>query len=523
MKGIFLVLSICFLFCSCEKNSLQPSIHYDVEGNVISHDMIVLGSQLSDPYSMENMTKAIESLYPTKAERVELEPTDIYIRYKPSNEDEFQELLDRFGTRILDHPVDYKIVKEGDYYHDPSVPEDEFTWLYTVVGLEEDIPKDIKYEVLDKVYIPDHDPGTKSGGLDWDEIEREAFRLTGNEDLLLTKTKAKAVPEGIITVYDDKAEVSYGLKGVMVSCNTFVKFDNCYTDENGYYHMNKSYTANPRYRIVYKSIYGASLGFNLILIPATYCTLGKGSPSGISLEINKQSNRVLFSRSVVMNAINDYFEMTRAEKGEGISVPPSNLRIWLFQNLDCSSAVMLHHGVFMDHSLIKKFLKEFSILLQFFMPDITLGLKGAETYDEIYTTAVHELAHSSHFVSVGKDYWRKLSECIIKSYLTSGFVLYGTGTEEDSGYCEVAEMWAYYMENQVYRELYPDSNTTFGTYYWFKPQIFLFLDDRGLNKHLIFRALSSDVNNIEILKKKLISLYPQFKSAINTAFSRYNK
>ena len=83
------------------------------------------------------------------------------------------------GLTLLDHPVDFEIVREGDYYHDPEVDKDAITWQYAVVDKDFEFPADIKYEILDKCYIPSEEAGTKSGDIDWEAVERESFLLTG--------------------------------------------------------------------------------------------------------------------------------------------------------------------------------------------------------------------------------------------------------------------------------------------------------------------------------------------------------
>ena len=108
------------------------------------------------------------------------------------------------------------------------------------------------------------------------------------------------------------------------------------------------------------------------------------------------------------------------------------------------------------------------------------------------------------------------------SFVSSGFVTYGVGTEEDFGYCEVGEMWAYYVQTVMHNERYPDNERLYGTGYWFYPQIFMYLDERGMTRHKIFAALTSDIADRDKLRKKLTSLYPQSKSSVNLAFSRYN-
>ena len=62
----------------------------------------------------------------------------------------------------------------------------------------------------------------------------------------------------------------------------------------------------------------------------------------------------------------------------------------------------------------------------------------------------------------------------------------------------------------------------FGLNYWFHPQIFLQLEERGLSASRIFQVLGADVKDRESLQKKLTSYYPEYKSAINQAFARYN-
>lgn len=116
--------------------------------------MIVLGNKMEDPYSVSNVTKALNNLYPTKAGRVDVTPTDVYVRFLPKSEEEYQKLV-AAGYEIMDHPLDYKIVRDGDYYHDPEVSDEEITWQYAVVPHGTAMPSDIEYEVLDDCFIPE--------------------------------------------------------------------------------------------------------------------------------------------------------------------------------------------------------------------------------------------------------------------------------------------------------------------------------------------------------------------------------
>lgn len=525
MKRIVRMLSLLLTVVACDSGVLSPTVP-DEPQRVIdaSHDMIVLGDKLEDPYTVENMTRAMESLYgATKASRVVLNTTDYYVRFLPESEEEY-ESLQKMGVSMIDHPVDYEIVREGDYYHDPEIDEGNITWQYAVVKKGFSFPSGIKYEILDDCYLADHVQGTKADWVDWDAVEREAFRLTGNEKLLVPETKAddesvSGVPEGRVTIKDDRSGEVVGVKGVKVSCNCFVKFANTFTDENGYYKMGRSFSSEVRYRLVFKNKTGFAIGFNLILVPASVTSFGKATAKGMDIDIDNTSDWKLFCRCAVNNAGYDYFNDCEER---GMRKPPANLRLWLFQLLPWAASPMLQQGALIDNTLIGELLGEYAFLVKMFLPDITMGMKDCNDYADIYGMTIHEMAHASHFIQVGTEYWDDYIKNVVKSFVTSGFVMYGSGTEEGHGLCEIGEIWAYYVQTMFYREKYGDTAATFGTSYWFRPQILVNLDSKGLSREKILEALTSDIRNIEMLQKKLISLYPEMKNTINQAFGRYN-
>lgn len=522
MKKVILVMLSVLAFSSCVKDWFEKRGEtVDYIGDV-PHDMIVLGEQLEDPYSLENVQAALKSLYPTGTGRESLSPTDYYVRFLPTDDTQF-ELLCSLGLVLIDHPLDYRIVREGDYYHDPSVPEEDITWQYGLVPYDFVFPDGIAYEKLDDCYLAENDPDSKACGIDWAAVERESYRLTGNESMLSPSCKGGgySTPSGRITITDpDCSAEPIGVKGVKVVCNSFVKVGVGFTDGNGSYTVDRSFSTDVRYRIVFKNSKGFGIGFNLLLVPASTSSLGKNGPSGVSVEVNSGSERKLFSRCVVNNAAWDYWENCEGS-GESMKTPPGNLRIWLFQKMNKSSAVMLQQGVLVDNTLIGEFLGVYSILLKIFLPDVTLGLDGCDDYANIYALTQHELSHASHFAVVGKDWWMKLETYILKSFVSSGGILYGSGSDDDRGWCEVAEMWAYYHQTVLFQKRYTRSSYVFGTNYWFSPQLMLYLDDRGMNRFKIFKALDKEVATREQLQDKLLNLYPEFKSTINQAFSRY--
>lgn len=527
MRGKITMMLMALTLMSCSKEGKVGGgrdLDYDY-GKELSHDAIVLGERLENPYKTENITKALQSLYPTKADRVDVKTTDLYVRFLPLNEDEYEELIS-LGLNLTDYPLDYDILVDGDWYHDPEIAEGNVTWQYAVVPPDFKFP-DIRHEIIDECYISDNDASTRSDGIDWDAVEREAYRLTGNGHLLAesqtkAKTAEKSAPSGRITIVDAKSGGGkpVGVAGVRVSCNTFVRFDNAYTDKDGYYKMNKTFSSDVRYKLVFKNEKGFAIGVNLVLVPASVSTLGKSDPNGVTMTVTKDSEDKLFRRCVVNNAVYDYMERC-AGKDLDILPPPSDLRIWIFHSLKASSAAMLHHGAVVDTDLFKRFLGEFAPIVKFVLPDITIGAKGIDDYATLYSSTCHELAHASHFAKVGKEFWNEYIFYILESFVTSGGVTYGDGTHKKAGYCEVGEMWAYYLESKFYKDRYGGDFPTFGNSFWFRPQIFRYMDSRGISCSDIFAALDEDVDSKAALKKALIAALPSKKSIIEQAFDRY--
>lgn len=526
MKGKFEFLILALLLVGCEKQGHFNSekINFDY-GKDLQHEMIVLGERLENPYKTENVAKALKKLYPTKA--AVLESTNLYVRFLPKDDRECS-ILEIQGVELIDHPLDYEIKVDGDYYHDPEIAEDEMTWQYAVVPHNFVFPADIEYEIIDECFIADS--ATKlAEDVDWEAVERESFELTGNgamiDDAALTKAKGKAYPSGRITIVDDEwnGGKPFGVAGVCVACNCFVKIAKTYTDRDGYYTMKKSFSARPRYRLMFKNTLGFSIGFNFIVVSASLSTLGKAEPTGINYTITKDSETKLFNRCVVNNAAYDYYTRCGIED-MNISTPPSDLRIWLLSSTGASSACMLHHGTVLEAKDKTSIMGKCVTVLRYFLPDVTIGTKDKHSYGELYGTVVHELSHTSHFAAVGKSYWNKYIFYIVRYYIESaGGRLYGDGSGDGAGQCEVGEMWAYYMQSKMMKERYGGAMNAYGTSYWFYPQILRDLDLRGVKRSEIFSSMTPAVIDCSALKSNLITNYPSKKIIVEQSFSRYGK
>ena len=522
MKKLCQLLPLLWLV-ACTHGGWEPDRANSVDLSGVGHDMIVLGEKLPDPYSLDNINLAVRSLYPEKASRLDLRATDIYVRFLPEDEAQFKR-LEALGLELIDHPLDYRIVREGDYYQDPEIGEDRITWQYAVVPAGFSFPSGIRLEILDDCYIAEHDATTRAEDIDWKAVERESFRLTGNKNLLMPETRSDEeafAPSGRICVLDEESGDGEpaGLDGVKVCVNSFVKFATAYTDEEGYYAFDKTFAGEIRYRLIFRNRRGFSIGMNLLLVPASVSTLGKHPSEGIEVTVTRDSDWKLFTRCAVNNIVAGYID--RCGREGDVSAPPADLRIWIFRNLGSSSTPMLQQGVLLDSGKLAEFLGDYADLVKMFLPDITLGLKYCHDYASICSETLHELSHASHFMRAGKDYWGHFIRYVLKTYVTSLGITYGTGKEEDAGYCEVGEMWGYFFGNLLFRERYGRGTPAEGMNLWFYPQILMYLEERGVDAAKIFDVLGPDITGREEFKEALENQYPEHYSVVNQAFDRY--
>jgi hypothetical protein len=237
------------------------------------------------------------------------------------------------------------------------------------------------------------------------------------------------------------------------------------------------------------------------------------------MTITRESEEKLFNRCAVNNSAYDYYERC-SDEDMNVAAPPSDLRIWIFHNMVPSCAPMIHHGALISAGVLKSFIGKAEFIVALFAPDITIGLKGRDDYSSIYDSVVHELAHASHFSKVGKSYWNTYINYVMESYIKSG-KMYGDGTGDDADVCEIGEMWAFHLNNKLHNERYGGSWPSFGSTYWFYPQIFRYMEERGVKTSDIFNAMGEDIKTKAQLKERLKQNCPSKSSVIDQAFNRY--
>jgi hypothetical protein len=177
------------LFSGCQPDELLPEIETlsQPESYLPPGEMMALGKELENPYSVENMLKAYMNLTSNGriAEDIEIQTTHYYVRFLPADTAEVATLEIDTTLELWDHPLLFEIEQSGSWYHDPSIPDSLPTWQYTVVEKDYEFPS-VTHEILADLFMVDEDSTeTSSGRISsslWDELEYEALRITNNLD-----------------------------------------------------------------------------------------------------------------------------------------------------------------------------------------------------------------------------------------------------------------------------------------------------------------------------------------------------
>lgn len=187
--GIVIVTGI--MIASCEKEQIPPNKQISEDNqSTNSGQMTVLGEQLENPYSVDNMKKAYSNLKSASSEipKIDIEVTHYYIRFLPKNEKEFDLLKEDTSLILYNIPLDFEIEEQGVYYHDPELADTAITWQYCAIAVDKNLP-DVFYEKLAVLFIlpldEEDDESLKSTNVlisFYENLEDEALRITSNLD-----------------------------------------------------------------------------------------------------------------------------------------------------------------------------------------------------------------------------------------------------------------------------------------------------------------------------------------------------
>ena len=483
MVNVFCLFSVFNATTSCTDELVEESPDDLGSAEAVSVDnekfgnTIILGKKLNNPYSLKNMQAAYDSLCMASGVATRsvdmLQPTHLYVRFLPKDSVDINR-LDKEKLDLFCYPLDYDVEQWGDYYHDPSIPEDQPTWQYTRVPVGYDFP-DVQYEILDTCFIPEDEDEveTRMAGNTFSlgELEDAAYEHSGNGDTLVKdELRAKHSPCGTFTVYNDKTKKYEGVAGIAVRMGKFVKWFHVYTDRDGYYFTKSTFRTDPHYWIYFDNKKGFKIGSWSVFANARLCAMGKHSNKGYSHAFEKGSE--MWAHCLVNNAT--YYMYENYE-----SYIPSDMRLWVLDNSGKGSAAMLGHKTASKQKILAVMGASLGLgsaavetlipALTALAPDIIVGSEGKGAW-KLYETTCHELAHSMHFKKVGKNYWDKYIDGIIE-LRNKGLYGYSDKDSNFSGYIGVGETWGYAMGYYMANKYFGTNINPADEYdFWFAPE-----------------------------------------------------
>ena len=419
---------------SCIKDSRTPdNISLKDYVPLPGYEEMELGEKVQDPYSLDCMQKAMTSL----GFDAVLPATHVYVRFLPESAEELK-VLYSLGVPLFDHPLDHIVVKDGDYYKDPSLKESAYTWMYAVLEKSAHLPSGIRSEKLYDCFIS---PGMTSSGTtpSWETLSRESFRQAG----LSVKSRygGGIIPEGRLIF--GKGYPVAGAKIVM-NCFTIVASD--VTGDDGSFSSDVSFMGHVRYRLDFTD--GSySLGMTESKSTVSSHSLGTDllSSSG-DIVIPELTDRRTLVRLAASAAICDYRELAGNEKLDDAALP-ENFSLMLCQGLDSGGeALMYSRCSVIPEELLDEYLPGGSAYAEAYVPDAVLGEEVGEEFESIYAYVSGITATVGLYDVIGRTAWGRS----VSSRLSAD--LYGGQASDYGRSDQVMRMWASLVSSVMCKE-----------------------------------------------------------------------
>jgi len=387
LVSIALIGAMCFV--SCEKDGKITD-----ESGV---QMSGLGERLENPYSVENMRIALESLQNSNennrmGDGIEVITTHLYLKFKPQNEDELSLLQQDSTLNLYTYPLDYELLDGVDDYHDPEVPEDQPTYQYCAVPVDKALP-DVSYEILEQLFIPDDysdDGGQRFASEEiTDALVDEALRITDNleaeeyEYQDNERRRRKWRPAGKITVWDDEKRQYIGVHGVKVKARRWFTTRTGIANSTGEYSCNGKFKRKANYCLKWERY-----DFEIRKTKnraATYKGPKKKGDWDLEIKGGKQE-----FYATIFRAVHHYYK----KNINGLRRPPQNsfwkqqLRIQAVyeENMDENGYHAPHQAKWFG----------WGTAIKIYNPQ--------RNSMDIYATVIHEMAHASHWAMDESNY-----------------------------------------------------------------------------------------------------------------------
>ncbi len=388
-----LALIAAGILVACQKEEItpQPETSTAQPAQAQKRQMTKIGEHLQNPYSVANMQQALDNLKSgdNKAlvNEIEVRKTHLYVRFKPQNETELSILQSDRELELYTYPLDVEILEKGDYYHDPEIPEDQPTYQYCAVPVDQALPEGVAYEVLAELYIPDDFSDDREDAR-WPTVAaanalvEEALRLTDNlpdpDETVNTGSRgSKWRPAGRIRVYDDKTNSWVGVNGIEVRANRWFTTHTGWTNSAGNFTCNGTFKNDANYSLKWERY---------------HYSIRSGATGQAKLDGPKK--RGDWNHDISDNSLQQFYAIIHTGAHVyyygsilGLKRPPLN-STWKPQ---------MKIGAFdkdgrANHNDDRRFLGIANQVKMYRKSGTTI-----RSFESLYTTTMHELAHASHW------------------------------------------------------------------------------------------------------------------------------
>lgn len=433
-----------------------------------------VGEQMVNPYTVSNMQNAADRLGLGRI----ISKNHYYIRFLPKTSEEIVTLVDNREIRVFEFPLERKLTGNACGYHDPTLPDNQVTWLYASIPVTQPYPTNIHHAILADLYIPtDEEYVLEATALEiagYKELAEEMrANAVGKKEGAMATTAYK--PKGTIKLYNNTLQKEEGLRNVKITLTTFFKWNDVWTDENGNFTATKNFLVPVDMWITFENS-RASVRTQSGSVFPYYRHLGNGKTMYETIWDNWG---VYWKVATVHNSAEEFNEWNANENVMG---PPANLRIWI-RNENGSTvnltgaAPMLSKGNFgivfnqwwnwFMAGAPSFYVNLVLVAFRAYTPDVIILLDKDQVIGslEISETMYHELAHASHFSKVGSQFWGIYVNEIINNSFRDFENPYAGCQSANGGLISISEAWAFYR-GYWFSWLKYNSVNALGNFYW---------------------------------------------------------
>ena len=403
------------------------------------HGAIVVSGQSQDPFSLENMQRALSSLGGTSV----LSPTHIYLRFLPSSAEDIS-AVSSLGVPLFDHPLDCAMDTDGDYYVDPSFSSSPYTWIYAVLPVRSSIPGGLSYEILHECHIS---PGAKYSGnrtLSWEDIVAESFRDAGY--LSENSSPSWHIPSGKITVKGaDQQGTDVPVPGLRVVMSEFTLVSSAFTEDDGTFASMVSFPGTVRHRADFSD--GENfVGVGESRLPFCTWSLGWTAEEKCAFDLSSDFVSGCYKRVAAFLAIRDYISLVESEDITKVSLPDA-FSVRFLPGLDSEGMpLMSGRGAKIPEELLEEYLPAGTGPLLSFSPDAVSGEGSGDDFAQVYASVSKLTAACSLFSVLGSTSWSRSVSGSLSAEL------YGGDPSSYGQSDEVIRMWSSLLAGIMYRQ-----------------------------------------------------------------------